>query len=294
MKSLLLAVGTLACSLSIGCGGVGLPLPEKELQDIVARLGAGDAADDATLAPDVVRLNEILLEAFNGAYQPIPEDQLVPFDVSKPQNYTAIDAFRWGFGLTAYATVPESVGALVARPVSANYSTLFPLMVTGNWAVVLSPTNFRSYERVFADGADQQLIAGSTDRAEAVNHVVNLAPKGIVFQYDSDVVLRRVRDANLPSGEALLYWEQIAAPAVNLTGNYNAYLTFLRNFQITIPFTDKLSWEFISAWSVSGGSVFIFSAGVSSGDIGAGIRNDFVDLESYLTAQGLSCGTHCT
>ncbi len=292
MKKTRFSIGFLLVLTCIGCGGVSLPLPEKEVLDLVARMGSGDAADDATLAPDLESLNQILVDTFKGAYQPIPQSEMVVYDPVHPSGYSAIDAFRWGFGLPAYATDAASVGALVARPVSANYSTLLPLMVEGNWST-LFPTGFQTYKRVFSDNADQSLIDGTSDRAEADNHIVYKTSQGIIFEYDSHAVIRRIRDASLPSGEALLYWEQMSAPATNVNGEYNAHLDFLRNFHITIPFTDKLAWQFISGWNESGGSLFIFSAGASSGDVAEGIRADYVDLESYLTAQGLSCGEHC-
>jgi hypothetical protein len=277
---------------SVGCGGTLLPLPTDELVQLVQRLGQGDAADDAALAPDIERLNQILLEAYEDNYVPIPEGQLVPFNPLRPQDYNGFDALRWGYGLPSYPGQDSSVGALVARPVSTAYSNQVPWFVKGDLSVVW-PINFRTYERTFASGADQDFLNGITDRVEADNHVVYKAVKGVVFEYTTHSIFRRIKGANLPGGEVLGFWDLMETPATNLTGNYNAYNTWLRGFYLLMPLSDKLSWQFMSNWSVAGGSFFVITESGTSGDIADGIRKDFVDTEAYLTAQGLSCQPNC-
>jgi hypothetical protein len=277
---------------SIGCGGTKLPLPADELVQLIERLGQGDAADDAALAPDLERLNQILLEAFKDNYVPIPENQLIPFSPLKPEDYNGFDALRWGYGLPAYPGQDASAGAMVARPVSTAYANQVPWVVKGDLTAVW-PTNFRTYERTFASGADQDFLNGVTDRVEADNHIVVRAPKSIVFEYTTHTILRRIKGANLPGGEVLGFWDTMDTPATRVEGGYNAYNTWLRGFYLFMPLNDKLSWQFMTNWSVAGGSFFGITESGTSGDIAEGIRKDYVDQEAYLTAQGLSCQPNC-
>ncbi len=286
MKSHVLLLASLLL-LAAGCGGTNLPFPAQETTDVLTRLAASDTADDSEIVPDLNTLNDILLEVFLDNYVPIPEEEIIAFNPVEAGSYSGADAFRWGYALPGYPANEDTVGAFVGRPASIDYDTLLQLNVNGPFDILLD-YNFETYERTF-DGSDTGFLAGTTDLLEGVNHCINTAPKGIKFEYTSDFSFRRIKDASLPQGEATIYYEQMRGEAVRVAGGYDAYLSYLRNVHIFIPYTDKLSWWVIAAWNKAGGSLFVFSAGGTSGDVANGIRHDYEDLEGYLADENLTC-----
>jgi hypothetical protein len=283
------AILPVAVSLvSIGCTSVSLPLPEEEVAGIVQRLAVGVEIEDAALATDLARFNEILLETFEEAYLPIPEEDLVRYDPLKAEEYSGVDAFRWGLGLVAHPENDKSVGAFVSRPVSVGYDDFLQLVFSTSWKE-LFPSGFRRYDRIYADHGDVTFPNGESDRAECDNSIEYLVERGIAFEFESHGIFRRIRDASLPGGEAVVYWDYMIGEGTRIEGGYSAYLRFLRHLRVFLPFRDRLSWWLSASWSEAGGSFMGIDGTGKSGDVAQGIRLDFEDLEKYLSDNGMSC-----
>jgi hypothetical protein len=271
----------LLCVMGLaGCGAMSLQQADQEVADLTLRLSQGENESDAALAPDIELLYEKLTEAYEGAYEPIPESEVRSCDIM--QSCETIDRFRWSMALpTNPVEERENVGAIAARTISSDYAGIFPLIVNGDWAPVFS-TQYREYDRQFEGTDGEDFLNGLADDVHAVNHVVNTAGRGIVFEYTADSHLRRVKGLDIPGGEALIHWEHMRGEAVRIDGGYNAYLSFLLNMQVHLPLNDEFAFRASAGWSIAGGSMFIFGASAGSGDIGKSIRASFVDLEDYL------------
>lgn len=275
-------------SLFFGCGGEVLPFPEKETSDAVMLLAASMDAENSTVADGLSDLNDILLEVYADKHVPIPPGSMVPYIPSKIKPYTGADAFRWGYGLPTDPENEDTTGAFVARPLSVGYLAMLPLAVEADRSTILD-SNFRENNRVYAAGEAAAFLAGESDLVVSANHSVLLAPKGIVFEYDTHTTVRRIRDERLPGGEAMIAWELLDGEAERIEGGYGAYLRYLKNLNILFPLSDKLSFWVVASWSETGGSALGISVSGSSGDIAEQVRRDYSDWEDYFAEQDLTC-----
>lgn len=261
-----------ACLLVLGALGgraaaAPAPAAEARFQALMQQLSTYEQRGDGEIAPAVLELYQLLQQVYG--------------DKGGPPAEAAPHRFSSGLEMPSLADDPRAVGGAAARLFDGRLSDLLPALVEGDWAKVFH-RNFAVFRRSAVGGAPADFLAGRSDRLETANSVENLAGWGIVFAYQSHSLFRRLRQADLPGGEALLYWETMDGRAKRKRGFPGVYLSRLLVFEIYLPTPQGGHMVAVSSWANAGATIFFFKSRAESSDVYNGIVKDFIDWQELL------------
>lgn len=190
-----------------------------------------------------------------------------------------------GYELTSYPPDQGLAGGVVARPIAASLQKFIEAMLWDNQLEVWNTdtlTRYIFYDREYLQGDKAAFKEGTGNLVGCKNHVQDVGQRGISFEYYTDMIFARYKDASLPADGAILLCSNMPEKATRITGGYDSYMDKLMSLYVYYPIDENNTYRVLATWLKAGGSFWFVSVGANSGNIGQGIRDDFEGITNFV------------